>query len=133
MPVTARQGDAQGAGQGLDPRVAEPHGCSSPPLRGDGGVRDPLKDWIRKDTALTDTFSIEHAGVDRTGVGLQLVEIVQAALAAEVVGVVDHGLDAQRPSVRRVGPAGCSAGPPSEPYVPLVAAYGSSKPRGRAG
>ena len=25
------------------------------------------------------------------------------------------------------------ADPPSEPYVPLVAAYGSSKPRGRAG
>src|SRR6266481_7190738 len=63
------QGDAQGAGQGLDPRVAETHGCSSPPLRGDGGVRDPLEDWIRKDTALADTLSLQHAGVDRTCLG----------------------------------------------------------------
>ena len=102
MPVTAHEGDAQGAGQGLDPRVAETHGCSSPPLRGDGGVRDPLEDWIRKDTALADTFSLQHAGVDRTGFGLQLVEIVQAALAAQVVGGVDHGLDPQGPPVFQV-------------------------------
>ena len=56
------QGDAQGAGQGLDPRVAETHGCSSPPVRVDGGVRDPLEDWIRKDTALADTFSLQQRG-----------------------------------------------------------------------
>lgn len=31
----------------------------------------------------------------------------------------------------RVGPAGHPAGPPSEPCVPLIAAHGSSKPRGR--
>src|SRR6266567_4698818 len=36
------------------------------------------------------------------------------------------------PSFRRVGPAGCPADPPSEPCVPLIAAHGSSKPRGRA-
>jgi hypothetical protein len=51
----------------------------------------------------------------------------------EVAGVVDGGLGAQRPPVCRVGPAGCPADPPLEPYVPLVAAYGSSKPQGRAG
>ena len=89
------QGDAQGAGQGLDPKNAETHGCSSPPLRGDGGVRDPLEDWIRKDTALASTFSLQHPGVDRTRFGLQVVEVVQAALAADVVGGVDHGLDPQ--------------------------------------
>src|SRR5512144_690607 len=92
-------GDAEGAGQGLDPRVAETHGCSSPPLRGDGGVRDPLEDWIRKDTALADTFSLQYPSVDRTGFGLQLVEVVQAALTAQVVGGVDHGLDPQRTPV----------------------------------
>jgi hypothetical protein len=96
-------------------------------------VRDPLEDWIRKDAALADTFSLQYAGVDRTCLGLKLIEVVQAALTAQVVGGVDHGLDPQRPPVCRVGPAGCPADPPLEPYVPLVAAYGSSKPRGRAG
>jgi len=75
-------------------------------------VRDPLEDWIRKDTALADTFSLQQAGVDRTAFGLQLVEIVQAALAAEVVRSVDHGLDPQGTPVCRVGPAGCPADPP---------------------
>jgi hypothetical protein len=32
---------------------------------------------------------------------------------------------------RRVAPARCRTGAPSEPCVPLVAAHGSSKPRGR--
>ena len=34
--------------------------------------------------------------------GLQIVEIVQAALAAQVVGGVDHGLDSERPAVLQV-------------------------------
>ena len=55
-------------------------------LRGDGGVRDPLEDWIRKDAALADTFSLQHPGVDRTGFGLELVKVVQSALTAEVAG-----------------------------------------------
>src|SRR5271168_4394906 len=33
----------------------------------------------------------------------------------------------------RVGPPHYCGGPPSEPYVPVVPAYGSSKPRGRCG
>jgi hypothetical protein len=65
-------------------------------------VRDPLEDWIRKDTALADTFSIEQSAVGVTGFGLQLIEIVQAALAAQVVGGVDHGLDPQRPPVFQI-------------------------------
>ena len=48
------------------------------------GERDPLKGWARKDTTLPDTFSIEHAGVDVTAFGLQLVEVLQAAQAAQV-------------------------------------------------
>jgi hypothetical protein len=46
------------------------------------GERDPLKGWARKETALPDSFSIEHAGVDVTAFGLQLVEVLQAAQAS---------------------------------------------------
>ena len=102
MPVTAHKVTAQGAGQGLDPRVAKSHGCSSPPVRVDGRVRDPLEDWIRKDAALAGTFSVQQPGVDRTRPGLQLVEVVQAAVAAQVAGRVDDGLDPQRPAVFEV-------------------------------
>src|SRR4051812_39199885 len=66
------------------------------------GPCDPLKGWTRKDAALTDTFSIEQAPVDVTGFGLQLVEMDQTAVAAQVVGRVDHGLDAQRPRVLQI-------------------------------
>ncbi len=65
-------------------------------------MRDPLEDWIRKDTALADTFSLQYAGIDRTCLGLKLIEVVQAALTAQVVGGVDHGLDPQRPPVFQV-------------------------------
>ena len=95
-------GDAQGAGQGLDPRVAKAHGCCSPPRRIHGGVRDPLKDWIRKDAALAGTFSVQQALIDRTRPGLKIVKVVQAALAAQVARRVDDRLDPQRPSVFEV-------------------------------
>ena len=57
---------AQSAGQGHDPRVAKPQGWG-PPTIADGWSRDPLKGWARKDTALADTESIDHAAVDVTG------------------------------------------------------------------
>ena len=83
MPVTAQQGGAQGAGQGLDPRVAEPYGRSSPPILGDGGPRDPLKDWTRKDTALADTFSLATRGaLTARALGLQIVEIVPGGVGS---------------------------------------------------
>jgi len=47
-------------------------------------VRDPLKDWIRKDAALAGTFSVQQALIDRTRPGLELIKITQAALAAQV-------------------------------------------------
>ena len=62
MPVTAGRAGAQGAGQGLDPRVAEPQGRGPPAILGEGGVCDPLNGWTRKDAALTDTFSIAAGG-----------------------------------------------------------------------
>ena len=102
MPVTAHTVTAQGAGQGLDPRVAEAHGCSSPPVGVHRRVRDPLEDWIRKDAGLAGTFSLQQPGVDRTCPGLKLVEVVQAALAAQVTGRVDDGLDPQGAAVFQV-------------------------------
>jgi hypothetical protein len=47
-------------------------------------VCDPLKGWTRQDAALADPFSIEQPAVDGTGFGLQVVEVAQAALAAQV-------------------------------------------------
>ena len=93
---------AQGAGQGLDPRVAEPQGRGPPAILGEGGPRDPLKGWTRKDAALADTFSIEQCGVDRTGTGLQFIEMDQPPQTAQVVRVVDHGLDPQRAPVLQI-------------------------------
>ena len=40
--------------------------------------------------------------VDRTGPGLQFVEMLQPAQAAQVARVVDHGLDPQRPPVLQI-------------------------------
>lgn len=54
-------GGAQGAGQGLDPRVAEPQSRGPPAVLGEGGACDPLKGWTRKGATLADTFSIEQA------------------------------------------------------------------------
>jgi hypothetical protein len=67
---------ARGAGQGHDPRVAEAQGWGPPALL-EGGTRDPLKGWARKDTALTDAFSIQQPMVDRAGGVLEFFEVVQ--------------------------------------------------------
>ncbi len=55
-----------------------------------GGPRDPLKGWTRMDAALTDTLSIEQATVDVTAFGLQLVEMDQATVAAQMVTGVNR-------------------------------------------
>jgi hypothetical protein len=47
-------------------------------------VRDPLKDWIRKDAALAGAFSMQQPAVAVTGPGLKFIEVVQQAAAAEV-------------------------------------------------
>src|SRR6266487_1059398 len=51
----------QGAGQGLDPRVAEPQGWGPAAIVGDGGLRDPRKGWTRKDRALADPLECPAA------------------------------------------------------------------------
>ncbi len=88
-------GDGEGAGQGLDPRVAEPQGWG-PPTVHQGRSRDPLKGWTRKDAALTDMFMIQQSAVDVTGLALEFGQMDQAAQHPEVGRVVDHGLDPQR-------------------------------------
>jgi hypothetical protein len=45
------------------------------PRRVNGGMRNPLKGWTRKDAALTDTFSLQDPPVASTGLGLQSVEV----------------------------------------------------------
>ena len=65
-------------------------------------MRDPLKGWTREDATLADAFSIQQSAVGGTGLGLQVVEVVQAALTGQVVGVVDDGLDAQGSAVFEV-------------------------------
>jgi len=62
-------------------------------------VRDPLKDWSRKDAALAGTFSVQQALIDRTRPGLKIVQVVQAALAAQVAWRIDDRFDPQRPSI----------------------------------
>ena len=84
-------GDGEGAGQGLDPRVAEPRAGGPPPVH-QGRSRDPLKGWTRKDAALTDMFMIQQSAVDVTGLALE--PGADAAGGADQVGrVVDYGLD----------------------------------------
>jgi hypothetical protein len=65
-------------------------------------VRDPLKGWTRKDTALADSFSMQDPLIAGTAFGLELVEVGQAGLAAQVSGTVDDGLDAHRATVFEV-------------------------------
>jgi hypothetical protein len=66
------------------------------PRRVCGGARDPLDDWIREDAAaLVGNYSIHQPGVARTRFGGQLVQVLQAPLAAQVTRVVNHGLDSE--------------------------------------
>lgn len=49
---------------------------------------NPLKGWARKNTTLPDTLSIQQAGIDGAGLGLEFVEALQASFADQVAGVV---------------------------------------------
>jgi hypothetical protein len=64
-------------------------------------VRDPLKGWTRKHTALADTFSIQDPAVAGTGFALQLVEVGQPSVAAQVAGALTTvSMRSARPSLR---------------------------------
>jgi hypothetical protein len=47
-------------------------------------VRDPLKGWARKDGALAGTFGFQYAPVGGAGLGLELAQVGQAGVAAQV-------------------------------------------------
>src|SRR2546423_1219719 len=85
--------------QGGAARGASPGRAAAP---GEGRQRYPRKGRTIEDASLADFFSVQQAGVDRTRPGLQLGEVADAALAAEVIGRVHHGLDPQRPAVLQV-------------------------------
>src|SRR6478735_6905610 len=87
----------EGAGQGHDPRVAEPQGWGPPTIH-QGRPRDPLKGWTRKHTTLTDPFSIQQPAVHGTGLADKFVQMDDPTQHPEVVRVVDHGLDTPRPT-----------------------------------
>src|SRR5690349_23609462 len=96
------QAGAQGADQGHDPRVAAAQGWG-PPTVLEGGSRGPLKGWARKDTALADPESIDHATVDVTGLRKDFRQMLQTAGHPEIGSVVDHGLDPECPPALEVG------------------------------
>src|SRR6478752_2316587 len=87
----------ESAGQGHDPRVAEPQGWG-PPTVHEGRPRDPLKGWTRKDTTLTDPFSIQQPAVHGTGLDDKFVQMDDPAQHPEIGRVVDHRFDPQRPT-----------------------------------
>jgi hypothetical protein len=68
-------------------------------VRGDGWVRDPLEGWTREDGALAGALGFQYALVAGAGLVLELGEVGQAGVAAQVAGAVDDGLDPQRAAV----------------------------------
>src|SRR5262245_38896633 len=70
------QHGGDGAGQGLDSKVAEPECGRLPAAVGDGGLGDPFNDWTHKHSALADCFSVQQPGVDRTRPVLQVGQVV---------------------------------------------------------
>jgi hypothetical protein len=62
----------------------------------------PLNGWARKDAVLAGTHSLHQPAVHVTGLGGQFAEVLQAAQDADVVGIIDDGLDPQRPAELKV-------------------------------
>ncbi len=60
-----------------------------------------MQGWTREDAALADTFSIQDSAVGRAGLGLQIVEVGYAGVAAQVADVLmTVSVRAARPSLR---------------------------------
>ena len=60
----------------------------------DRGLCDVFEQRRRDGTVLAGLLDGEQPSVGGAGLGLELVEVVEAALAAEIAGGVDDGLDA---------------------------------------
>src|SRR6266508_3143195 len=91
----------EGAGQCHDAGVSEAE-RRSPLALVDGGQGDALQERGRDGKALADTLDLQQPAVGGAGFGLEVGEVVEAALAADVVGLVDHRFDAQRPAFFQV-------------------------------
>ena len=98
-------------------------------------MRDPLDDWIREDAAaLAGYYSIHQAGVACTRFGRQFLQVLQAPLAAQVAGVVDHALDAKGAVLLQVDlDPGMPEGQVDGDLVGAVQQPGGEGPRGLAG
>jgi hypothetical protein len=58
-------------------------------------VRDPLEGWAREDGCLAGALGFQYAPADGAGLVLELGQVGQAGVAAQVAGRVDDGLDPQ--------------------------------------
>ena len=92
---------AQGAGQGHDAGVPEAQGSGSLALLVRGQC-DPLEELGRDGTALADTLDDKQPPVGGTGLRLDLGQVPEAPLTAEIGRAVDDRLDPQRPALLEV-------------------------------
>ena len=92
--------DAEGADQSHDAFVPEAKRSGSLALLNRGQL-DPLEERGRNGTALAGTLDCKQAEVGGTSLGLQLRQVLQLAVAAEVVGGVQtNSMRNARPSFR---------------------------------
>ena len=104
MPVAASRVVHRAPARAMTRGSPNPKSRGPPPVRVGGGVRDPLKGWAREDGALAGAFSFQYAVAGSACLGLKLIQIVEAGVAAQVAGGVDDGLDPHRPAVFEVLP-----------------------------
>jgi len=95
------QRDAQSADQSHDAWIPEAQGSGSLALLNRGQC-DPLKERGRDGTALAGTLNGKQATIGRASLGLQFGQMLEPPLAAEIIGRVADGLDAQSATLLQV-------------------------------